>query len=229
LENACALCHGANFGGGAGPACSSCHTQIAVGLVPVSGQCVSCHANPPNGTASPNRSGSHAVHLGLAGISGACNTCHTGGGFGTALHGTDLTLAFAPGFNANSGTAAFDTATSTCSNISCHGGSATPAWGGSIDIANSCQSCHQAGSADYTGYFSGQHTVHMGIQGITCTNCHDMTNATAHFKNVTTKIFETPPSSTVRGYLNYNAAQKSCSVTNPTPYTGCHSGTRLWP
>jgi predicted CxxxxCH...CXXCH cytochrome family protein len=234
--NACALCHGANFGGGSGPACSSCHKQLAAGTIPVLGQCISCHGNPPNGSTTPNRNGSHAVHIALPKMSGNCAACHTNGGSGTDKHGSTLTLAFASDLNANSGLPAFNG--TTCANISCHGGLTTPAWGRSLDILTSCSSCHQPGTSEYIGYFSGQHTFHLGI-GIICTDCHLMSNDSAHFGDVTTKVFETLPSATLRSFINYNVnavlngvPNPSCSVSSPPPpgvqFTACHAGTRNW-
>ena len=225
--NACALCHGATFSGGVGPACSSCHTQLVAGTIPVLGQCVSCHSNPPNGTTAPNIAGSHAVHLGLSAMSGNCAACHTGGGSGTTSHGTGLTLAFAATFNANAGPAAFNG--TTCTNTSCHGGQPSPAWGTTLDVSTSCTSCHQAGTAENISYHSGQHNFHL-TTGLICTDCHDMSDNTAHFANVTTKIFETQPSTTLRSYLGYS--QQSCTVSATLPqgvqFTACHSGTRSW-
>jgi predicted CxxxxCH...CXXCH cytochrome family protein len=236
--NACALCHGATFAGGSGPACTTCHTQLLAGIVPVAGQCTSCHGNPPNGTVTPNRAGSHAVHLALGGMSGNCAACHTGGGSVAANHGTvsHATVAFATTLNANLGAATYVAATG-CVNVACHGGKQTPVWGGSLD---SCTGCHQAGTQagtpEYISYFSGKHDKHMNfsISGtggvITCTDCHDMTSDSKHFKDVTTKAFETLPSTTLRSF--YNATQQSCTITSPLPpgvqFTGCHSGTRSW-
>jgi predicted CxxxxCH...CXXCH cytochrome family protein len=232
LANACALCHGATFAGGVGPACKSCHTQLAPGTNPAPGQCVSCHGNPPNGTTAPNIAGAHANHLALAGMSGNCTACHTGGGSGTANHGATLTLAFASNFNANSGLPAYNGTTSTCTNISCHGGRTTPAWSGTLNVLTSCTACHQSGTAEYIGYHSGQHATHVVDQRINCTDCHDMTDNSRHFGNVTTKLFETLPSATLRSYLTYNVANQSCTVQLPVPsvvqFTGCHTGTRSW-
>jgi predicted CxxxxCH...CXXCH cytochrome family protein len=159
-------------------------------------------------------------------MSGDCAVCHTGGGRNNAGHGKTLTLAIASDFSTSSGTATFNG--TTCSNVSCHGGQLSPAWGTPLDVSTNCTSCHKAGSAEYISNNSGRHAVHSGIEGITCVNCHDMTNSATHFKNVTTKVFETPPSSTLRSYLQYDA-QKSCTVTNPTPFTGCHSDKKSWP
>lgn len=232
-SNACALCHGPNFEGSAAinaPSCKSCHIVLAPGLVPVAGQCASCHGNPPNGTLTPNRAGSHAAHLALPEMSGNCAACHTGGGSGAAdhaTHATTPTMAFDADFGS---TTSFDKATVTCSNISCHGGQKSPVWGTSMDVID-CTGCHQP-SAAYPGYHTGQHTLHLAT-GVLCTDCHDMTNQSAHFGNVITDIFETLPNTTLRSYLNYNKSAQSCMVSNPPPpgvqFTGCHGGTKNWP
>ena len=230
--NACALCHGASFEGSlsiGSPSCRSCHKLLAAGVLPALGQCVSCHGNPPNGTTASNRIGSHTVHLGLSAMSGNCIACHTGGGNGTTNHSSTLTLTFATIFNANSGSATFNG--TTCANISCHGGRTTPVWGGSLDVSANCTSCHQAGTTEYTSYNSGRHSDHR-TKGVACNDCHDMTNTSAHFGNVTTKAFETPPYTTLRSYLRYDRINQSCSVSSPPPqgvqFTSCHGGTEIW-
>ncbi|MDD2897321.1 MAG: CxxxxCH/CxxCH domain-containing protein [Desulfuromonadaceae bacterium] len=225
--NACALCHGANYEGGVGPSCKSCHTQLQAGLLPVAGQCTSCHGYPPNGSVAPNKSGSHATHLALAGMSANCAACHTGGGSGTANHATTLTVSIATTFgpaDSFNGT--------TCSNISCHGGQISPAWGGSLDVIANCTGCHQS-AVTYPGYHTGQHSKHLSV-GLLCTDCHDMSNQSAHFGNVTTKLFETLPHTTLRSYLSYDktAQVPTCLVSSTLPpgvqFTGCHSDTRKW-
>ncbi len=65
------------------------------------------------------------------------------------------------GYNAKTGTAAYATADQTCSNVSCHGGKKTPAWGtGSINVATECTACH-ASSGQYNSYTSGEHRKHV--------------------------------------------------------------------
>ncbi len=228
-SNACALCHGANFEGSAAnnaPSCKSCHVVLIAGLVPVAGQCVSCHGNPPNGAVTPNKAGSHTAHLDLPGMLGNCAACHTGGGAGAIGHGTTLTMSFASAFGS---TASYNG--TACSNISCHGGLLSPAWGTSLNVTANCTSCHQSAVA-YPGYHTGQHIKHTDI-GVICTDCHDMTNPSVHFNNITTSDFETPPYTTLRSYLNFNVTPQSCMVSNPPPsgvqFTGCHSSTRNWP
>ena len=85
--------------------------------------------------------GKHAVHGALPGV-GVCNPCHNGLDTGTLEHynranarpGKDALrvppgdVAFLGTYNAESGPAAFNPATRTCSNVICHGGQATPDW-----------------------------------------------------------------------------------------------------
>lgn len=235
--NACALCHGADFGGtasgGVGPACRSCHTSLALGNLPTAGTCVSCHGNPPP-------TGSHAAHLAIASIS--CASCHAGGGSGSANHGSGtVTLAFPGTLNAKSGNAAV-TGTKSCSAVSCHGGIATPIWGsaGSIDLATDCLKCHTDGTAtpnnppQYNSFRSGQHAYHYSI-GLACTDCHDMTvtvQGASHFSGLTTTGFELAPAATMRSYLSYNATQQSCMppalAPNGNTIGACHSDRRSW-
>jgi predicted CxxxxCH...CXXCH cytochrome family protein len=219
MANACALCHGATLAGGSGPACNECHKQLIAGTVPVAGQCVSCHNNPPNGTAAPNRAGSHTVHLALGGMSGNCAACHAGGGTGTPDHGSKLTFTFASNFNATSGTALYAAATG-CANVSCHGGQQTPIWGSNLDVLANCTSCHKEGTAEYTSYNSGRHSYHLS-RGFVCRDCHDMVSPAKHFKDVTTKEFETLPSLTLHSFMTYS--QSSCMFVGSAPSVGVQS------
>lgn len=232
LANACALCHGASFGGGSGPACSSCHTSLAAGIVPVNGACVSCHGTPPGGNSTPNRAGAHAVHLALPEVSGNCAVCHSGGGSAAANHGTTLTVALPAVWNAKSGSASYNSTSKSCANVKCHGGQATPAWyGGTISVAGACASCHVSGATQFNGYVSGRHATHISL-GLACSDCHDMSAATApsHFSNLSSVSFRQLPVSTIRSYVRYTAP--SCSPQSPVPagnqIGACH-GTRAWP
>jgi len=244
LRNACALCHGASLEGSVdinSPACNKCHTQLIAGAgsVPVAGQCVSCHGNPPN-------TGSHVVHLALGGMSGNCIACHAGKGTGTPNHGTGtvVPLTIASNFNTNSG-ASYDVTAKTCANVSCHGGQTTPVWGGSLDVVNNCETCHkQAPATGYISYKPGSHSYHIVDKGIPCWHCHDLSVMgvpSMHFKDVTTNstnssaFFETLPSSTLyKEFINYNATQSSCTIDgNKTPAgvatNFCHPGlVRIW-
>ncbi|HIJ96645.1 MAG TPA: CxxxxCH/CxxCH domain-containing protein [Desulfuromonadales bacterium] len=238
LANACALCHGALYEGSVSigaPACNTCHKKLLSGTVPVAGQCVSCHGNPPNGAATPNRAGSHAAHMALGGMSGNCAVCHTGKGTGTTNHGsgTAVPLTFASNFSANSGAASYDVASAKCANVSCHGGQATPVWGSSFDVLSNCTACHASGTAEYNSYNSGKHTYHLS-RGIVCRDCHDMTSPSNHFKDVSTKLLDTLPSSTLYSFITYDTVQKSCMVNGTAPSAGvqisvCHPGvSKIW-
>ncbi len=229
--NACALCHGATFGGGSGPACSSCHKELKAGQLPTASSCTSCHGYPPTGTVTPNRAGSHAKHLALPEVAGNCAICHLGGGSGSTSHTTRLTVAFPAAYNAKSGTVAYNGTARTCANVKCHGGQTTPSWyGGAINSAVACNSCHTAGSTQYNSYVSGQHTRHIGLN-LACTDCHDMgaTTLPHHFSNLSSTLFNRPAAATIRSYIRYTPP--SCSPQSPVPagnqITGCH-GVEQW-
>jgi predicted CxxxxCH...CXXCH cytochrome family protein len=238
--NACSLCHGATFGGGNGPACKNCHAMLVAGQPPISGQCISCHGNPPAGTAIPDIAGSHAAHAALPELGHNCNACHNGGGADSAIHTsfsnhTVARVSFLPAFNAKSGSAAFAINSKSCANVKCHGGQATPAWGATLDSTTECLKCHTAGASQYNGYISGKHNFHLNL-GLFCTDCHDMTRQTApnHFSNLSSAVFNQPAANTIRSYINYNRALQppTCFITSAPPpgtqFTACHSSLRSW-
>lgn len=237
--NACALCHGATFGGGNGPACKECHIQLVAGELPVPLQCVSCHNKPPSGSAVPNRAGSHATHAALPELTGNCAACHNGGGYGSSVHQsfgnhTAARVSFIQAYNAKSGVATFDRKTGSCANVRCHGGQTTPVWGGSLNSLTDCLKCHTPGTGQYNGYVSGQHTFHLTL-GLFCTDCHTMDNQTppAHFSNLSSPTLNQPAAATMRSYLNYTkSTQATCLITTAPPpgsvFTACHSGLRTW-
>ena len=141
-----------------GPACQTCHVAAS----PLTAlTCTSCHASPPNGgapagAAYPNVPGAHATHIALnsAGTPIACDTCHNGLGSGTLNHYNRAKSRVPPGdvafpatYNAATGASSFDnSAALSCSNVSCHGGQATPNWQtGAINVNTQCTSCHAFG------------------------------------------------------------------------------------
>lgn len=226
------------------PLCTLCH-QSATAL-PFT-NCTSCHTRPPSGTDYPDVAGSHAQHDALANITGVCDSCHNGLGSGTAGHydranarpGKDELrvppgeIAFLEAYNAKSGTAAFGTENGTCSNVSCHGGQATPDWWTAtpnpIDVPNACLSCHVSGTMEYNSYFSGAHTWHIDVFGLsaaTCKLCHDAekVNVSGHFQNLSTPAFEQPAVETILPAVLYNG-----NTCNPQlgGLTGCH-GRKKW-
>ena len=242
----CAQCHtnGANSSvqpnppapAGTPPGCFNntlCHATLV---------CGSCHGIPPDGTAFPNSAGSHTQHMAVN-TNIVCGTCHQGAGSGTALHQNGVVdVILDPTYNAKSGTAAYASASLTCTNIACHGSSRTqtstqananppqstpgrtPVWGsGTIDVNTQCTACHvlgqSAGLPENNSYYSGQHRRHVYRQGRACTDCHDTTKlAPVHFTSLTAPISETTAAATLKSTLNFNG-----TTCNP----GCH-GTETW-
>ncbi len=221
----CAICHtnGANstrkpspFDSGAAPGCFNntlCHASPT---------CGSCHAIPPNGATVPNQTGRHAVHDALANVTGVCDTCHSGAGINTSNHNNGtVNVAFVSIYNAKSGSAAYNAAGFTCSNVSCHGAQTTPSWlTGTINVNTQCTSCHRSRTASdqYNSYNSGQHSKHVSA-GIACYQCHDTTLlAVNHFTHLNTTVMEGPANATIINTANYNGT--SCSP-------GCH-GNKNW-
>ena len=233
---ACALCHGVNLdgSGGVGPACSTCHSA---GSPLTSPDCSSCHGNPPAGALFPNISASHRIHNSLNIVNGNCSTCHEGAGIGSLKHfnGT-VDVAPTAAYNAKSGTAKYDPAATTCSNVSCHGARTTPAWrGGKIDVGTQCTSCHGSRALEppeqFNSYFSGKHDFHVFI-GLSCTQCHDTARlATGHFSDLATPAFEQAPSATIRRVVNYTGGSCTPDNTSGNFSLRCHPAlplTRIW-
>jgi predicted CxxxxCH...CXXCH cytochrome family protein len=217
----CTLCHGVDLSGsgGVGPGCNSCHTGLNTGAIPTVGACTSCHAKPPV-------TGNHTKHNALVGVADVCGTCHDGVGNNTAKHNNGIKeVAFAAAYNAKSGTATRNV-DGSCSNVSCHGGITTPAWGAALTAG--CLSCHTKGTAlntpQFNSYYSGRHTEHLVDFGLQCADCHDMTMAAGgakHFSGLGTSGFELPPSTTIR-VPGYTAATPSCTP-GKSPPSGTYS------
>jgi predicted CxxxxCH...CXXCH cytochrome family protein len=244
FNSGCASCHGASGASplALAPTCATCH-QAASPLT--MGNCASCHSKPPVGTAFPDVAGAHGKHGALPELTGACGACHAASDSGTQTHydhanaraGKDsLRVAPAPTtfaaiYNAKAGAAAFAPATLTCSNVSCHGGLATPAWGtGTLDSTGAsgdtgCRACHAKGTAAGTpeanSYYSGAHSKHLGTDvSAKCTDCHAMANGTTgasrHFTALGTAALEGPASDTIQyqgSRTVYNATAKTCTLT----------------
>ena len=217
------------------PLCTTCHVAAS----PLTAaNCTSCHASPPNsgapaGAAYANIAGAHGAHIALtsAGTPITCNTCHNGLGTNTLNHYNAAKSRVAPGdaaflatYNAQSGASSFNSAALSCSNVSCHGGQATPNWQtGAINVNTQCTNCHAQGGGQYNSYNSGQHGINSDHS--TCTNCHNTTTlAVNHFTSLSTTAMEGPASATIGGAGtsipagNYNAG--SCTPS-------CH-GTETW-
>ncbi len=213
MSNACVLCHGANLDGvgGVGPACTSCHTA---GSPLILLNCTSCHGKPPTGAVYPDIAGAHAKHNNLTGVTNICDTCHNGAGSGTTEHDdTIVEVAFSgTTYNAKTGTASYNEAGFSCSNVSCHGGQTTPNWqSGTINVNAQCTSCHSSGTTQYNSYYSGEHTKHLVDVGAVCIDCHDTTKlATVHFDDLnTTAMLQSAQTMT----NVYNTSGKYCAFT----------------
>lgn len=194
-------CHGTGLEGvtGSGPSCSTCHSW------PFSeGACGSCHAIPPSGTVSPDVAGRHSVHTGLGSFI-TCDTCHSGSGSGTVNHQNGTAeVKLADAYNAKSGAGAFNATGNTCASVSCHGGKTSPDWpGGTIDVNSQCTTCHSYGTAQYNGFTSGRHDLHVNSERFGCTECHDTAKlATVHFDDLNTSAM-TQAWKTLLGSMNY--------------------------
>ncbi len=233
----CGSCHavtGTSPVSGA-PLCTSCHITDPRDVT----NCTSCHSNPPSGssTAYPNVGGAHSAHIALngAGTAVSCSTCHNGLGSGTLSHYdrtrptrvSPASVAFVTTYNAETGSSAFDNSSLLrCTNVSCHGGQATPNWQtGSITVTSQCTSCHASGTGQYNSYNSGEHGINSSHSN--CTNCHNTTTlAVNHFTNLGTTAMEGPASATIGGTGtsipagNYNTTTRSCTPS-------CH-GNETW-
>lgn len=222
MQNACALCHGAALQGGIGRACSSCHTAGSPLTVL---NCFSCHGNPPPPPAEANFT--HREHNTIApNLTGQCATCHTNAGSGTPNHFNGVkNVSISLTFNAKTGTASYNPTATTCSNVSCHGGQTTPAWKtGFINVNAECNRCHQSGTAQFNGFFSGEHRKHVVEENIACTSCHDTARlAGTHFTGLNTPGF-TNPRGTIGAAVRYVG-----STCDPRAggITGCH-GQETW-
>ncbi len=245
FPGSCSSCHDVSAPSTkSGPVCQTCHVAASP-LTAVN--CTSCHAVPPDGgapagAAYPNIAGAHSTHIALtsAGTPISCDTCHDG--LGPSLqnlnHYNRAKARVAPGdaallatYNAQTVPFSFDNTALSCSNVSCHGGQATPDWRtGALDVNNQCTNCHVSGTTQFNSYVSGRHTLHVNLFGATaatCALCHNTTTLAAnHFTALSTPAMEGPASATIGGTGtgilagNYVAETKSC-----TP--ACH-GTETW-
>jgi predicted CxxxxCH...CXXCH cytochrome family protein len=141
-------------------------------------------------------------------------------------------VAFPATYGAQTGASSFDnSAALNCSNVSCHGGQATPNWQtGALDVNTQCTNCHVSGTTQFNSYNSGEHVFHVNLFGgsaASCTLCHNTaTLAVNHFTALATSAMEGPASATVGGTGTVVTTYVAGSCT-PQAGIGCH-GNRDW-
>lgn len=265
--DSCAECHGESFDGGiAGVSCMSpaaisgmtCHATSAADN-PVG--CVSCHGgltSGPFGAAKPNTKAAHAKHVALLGT-GSCNVCHNNAGSGTANHAkvsasggiSRATVALSL-YSTSGGVFGYDSTTTTCASVSCHGGKETPLWTDTIGItANDntvCDKCHAFGTGQFNSYNSGSysgttpatnlHFSHLnrtaGAGGpAKCTDCHNISKLTdyqSHFSGIAAKNMPSPDKTVGNeGGASPTKITTYTSKTCTTNADGCHKTNLILP
>ena len=137
-------------------------------------------------------------------------------------------VAFPATYDAQSGASSFDnSAALSCSNVSCHGGQATPNWQDRHDRREHPvhELPHVRHDAQFNSYNFGQPRTSSDHQ-VTCTICHNTTTlAVNHFTNLATPAMEGPASATIGGAGTAittwdHRATRSCTPT-------CH-GVQTW-
>ncbi len=189
FEAACSACHDVSAPSTkSGPVCRTCHVAAS----PLTSlNCTSCHASPPSGAAYPNIAGAHSTHIALdnTGSPVSCDTCHNG--LGPSLlnlnHYNRAKSRVAPGdaaflatYFAKTGASSFDNgAALSCSNVSCHGGQATPNWqAGTLNVNSQCTNCHvfgpSLGNPQYNSPYSGEHNINTPTFPGAHQTCHEL-------------------------------------------------------
>jgi len=174
---------------------------------PYAGSCNACHGQPPV-------TGAHETHTALAKVGTDCAVCHA-----SAAHNGGIDLAFPATWDAKSGTASSNG--SSCATTRCHGGQTSPDWNsGTLNVNTQCSSCHAYGTAEYNGYYSGEHRKHAVDKRYACSTCHDTAKlANGHFDDLSTISFEQSPATTIKSSLSYSGG--TCQTA------GCH-GSKRW-
>jgi predicted CxxxxCH...CXXCH cytochrome family protein len=185
---------GKHAGGNQAPGsnCESCHAHVdPAGSFRASSSCTSCHGQPPppadntSGTVYPRTEtlSPHPLHAGPASGTGygfGCRTCHSNY-TDSSTHNT-ATKSFQSVFFDNAykrGVSAYDNATFTCTNITCHSDGRgnvpriAPTWftGGGGQVTLTCVDCHLGSSVSGFPIVSGAHTKHLN-SGYGCSTCH---------------------------------------------------------
>ncbi len=182
--------------------------------------CLTCHSSPaitPDGS-DPNAF-AHDIHNNSNKVMD-CNNCHYGYKVsppaGSHMDGTSDVppVTFGGTFNGEPVTGTWSEP--NCSNISCHGGSATAIdWTTNTATGSlSCTDCHSVPA-------TSSHSTHVTGQGYSCEDCHSGygTNTAAHMDGTT----DASAAVTLSGGGNYTPGTQTCDTT------ACHySGTPTW-
>lgn len=225
----CRLCHGSDLtGGSSNVSCDSCHTPNWRTT------CTFCHGGangdttglPPrdiSGETDPTKISfpAHAAHAsGRITTVLACTQCHNGHvDVLSPGHIFDGTPGRAEVFQGGglSPAAIYDPTTKTCAQSYCHGNGQGP--NGTIVYNAAPRTCHDC-HPDITtparwGSMSGEHSRHLNLSGVTCTECHNGTVATdpsvisdktRHIDGKKNIQFNTDAAG-----ITYNATTNSCS------------------
>jgi len=128
-------------------------------------------------------------------------------------------------YNAKTGTAAFNSTSQTCSNVSCHGGQSV-AWSATINVNTQCTACHTtSGSTQFNSPSSGRHSKGDHVSA-GCVACHNTTRlAPAHFVGLKTSAMDTAAARASLGgtsqLTSYNTTTRGCT-------TSCHGTDKTW-
>lgn len=177
----CRECHGADFTGGIGPSCDSCHQPDWRTT------CTYCHGGTQNDTGAPPRSlfddedpsfGAHSPHVSARNHAPfACSQCHLEPEAVTSPgHVLDGTAGRAEvDFTGGLSPEASVVGPGSCDNLYCHGdGRRTGAWEVMLGRPD-CGDCHPAPLIrDGWGGMSGAHERHLD-EDIDCAECHAQT------------------------------------------------------
>ncbi|PKN58892.1 MAG: hypothetical protein CVU56_03460 [Deltaproteobacteria bacterium HGW-Deltaproteobacteria-14] len=183
---ACAACHGATLAGGTGPSCAGCHASSSANWQT---DCLFCHGGTDNTTSAPPEGVDGEVNFTAMGVGAHTShvettTMHLAWGCATC-HGTPPVSVWTPGhidgdgaaevvFDTLNGSATWDAAAGSCSNLYCHGNgraaAGTASWPTSPPTL-SCHACHQDWTNVTSSGMSGEHRKHNN-EGIGCNRCH---------------------------------------------------------
>jgi predicted CxxxxCH...CXXCH cytochrome family protein len=148
--------------------------------------------------------------------------------------------AFLATYFAKTGASSFDNgAALSCSNVSCHGGQATPNWQtGALVVNDQCTICHEFGTApgtpQYNSPYSGKHNINTPtFPGAhqTCTFCHNTTALELnHFTTLADNtISPDVASATIGGEGTAIITWTQGTGSSGTCLAACHSSTvRTW-